>query len=92
LDRVKELGPVQAFLAERQAERENWQRKPLLIKILIVLAIALIIGCFVLWRFAALRELGAFGVAVGFLPILFLLLMWLRGANNPSGERGRRLR
>lgn len=52
LERVKQLGSVPAFLAERQAQRDNWRRTPLLRKILLVVALILFLVGLILFRFA----------------------------------------
>jgi hypothetical protein len=62
LERVKQLGSVTAFLAERQAQRDNWRRKPLPRKVLFIIAVPLSLVGIVLLQFTwgwKSMELGA---------------------------------
>jgi len=52
LERAKQLGSVTAFLAERQAQRDSWRRKPLPKKVVVVTAVPLFAVGFILLRFA----------------------------------------
>lgn len=74
LERAKRLGSVQEFLRERDLQRDDWRRRPLWKKVLLVAAVPLFAaGVFLLeatanWRSVAL---GAAMMATS------LLLLWL---------------
>jgi hypothetical protein len=52
LERAKQLGSVEAFLAERQVRHENWRRKPPPKKMLIVAATPLMFGGVIVFQLA----------------------------------------
>jgi hypothetical protein len=73
LERAKQLGSVQAFLDERQTQRDKWRRKSLPRKVLLVVALFLFFGGLVLLRFGWGRNMVLGAAMMGG----SLLLGWL---------------
>jgi hypothetical protein len=73
LERAKQLGSVEVFLAERQVRQENWRRKPLPKKMLIVAAAPLMVGGAIILQLAWGWRNMALGAAV---MGASLLLLW----------------
>jgi hypothetical protein len=74
LERAKRLGSVQAFLAERHAQRDYWRRKRLPKKLLVVAAVPLLAVGVILLRLASGWRSMALGAAI---TGASLLLLWL---------------
>ena len=72
LERAKQLGSVEAFLAERQVRQENWGRKPLPKKVLIVAAAPLMFGGAIILQLAWDWRNMALGAAVMGASLLLL--------------------
>jgi hypothetical protein len=73
LERAKQLGSVEAFLAERQVRQENWRRKPFLKKLLIIVAAPLMFGGVIVLQLAwGWRNMALGAAVVG----ASLLLLW----------------
>ena len=74
LQRAKQLGSVQEFLRERDLQRDDWRRKPLWQKVLLVAAVPLFAAGIVLLEATSSFRSVALGVAMmgG-----SLLLLWL---------------
>ena len=76
LKRARRLGSVQEFLRERDLQRDDWRRKPLWKKVLLVAAVPLFAaGVFLLEATSSWRRM-ALGAA---LMAASLLLLWLGG-------------
>lgn len=74
LERAKQLGSVQVFLAEQHAWRDRWRRKPLWKKVLVVTAVPLFgVDLFLLpfaWNW---RDMALVAVILG-VALLFIRL------------------
>jgi hypothetical protein len=73
LERAERLGSVQAFLAERHVQRNNWRRKPTPKKVLVVAAVPLFAVGLVLLRSASAWRSMVLGTAM---MGASLLLLW----------------
>jgi uncharacterized membrane protein YvbJ len=74
LERAKRLGSVKEFLAERHVQRENWRRKPLPKKVLVVAAAPLFAVGLILLQLASGWRSTALGAATTGASLLFLWL------------------
>ena len=74
LERAKQLGSVQAFLAERHVRRDKWQRKRLPEKVLVVVAAPLFAVGLILLRYSWSWRNMALGVTITGASLLFFWL------------------
>ena len=74
LERAKRLGSVQEFLKGRHLQTDDWRRKPLTKKVLVVAAVPLFAaGVFLLSATASWKSMGLGAAMMG----ASLLLLWL---------------
>jgi len=74
LERAKRFGSVQEFLKGRHLQTEDWRRKPLPKKILVVAGVSLFaVGVFLLSATASWKSMGL-GAAMMIASLLFLWL------------------
>ena len=76
LERAKRSGSVRDFLKERELQKDDWRRKPLLKKICVVATLPLFaVGVFLLQVTSSWKSMALGAAAIG----ASLLLLWLGG-------------